>query len=80
VKDGPSEAAVADATEKHAPVIFCAEGSVLEARRDAVEDLSIEAGLTIRGSILSGPFEGHTFIGFCDGKGRRGCLKLESVP
>jgi hypothetical protein len=80
VKDGPSEAALAHAIEKHASVIFGGEEGALEARLNGVEDLREEAGLAIRSSILCGPFQGHTFIGSYDGKRRRGCLKLESVP
>jgi hypothetical protein len=80
VKDGPSEAVLAHTAQEHAPVVFCVDEGVLEARLDAVEDLRDEAGLAIRGSLVSGPFQGHTFVGYYDGKGRRGCLKLESVP
>jgi hypothetical protein len=29
---------------------------------------------------VSGPYQGHTFVGSYDTHTRRGCLKLESVP
>jgi hypothetical protein len=80
VKDGPSEAALAHAIDRHAPVVFRVEEGVREVRLDALEGLRDDAGLAIRGSIVSGPYQGHTFVGSYDGKRRRGCLKLESVP
>lgn len=80
VKDGPSEATLAHATDKHAPVVFRVDEGTLEVHLDGVEDLRDEAGLAIRGSIVSGPYQGHTFVGSYDTHTRRGCLKLESVP
>src|SRR5262245_33077021 len=77
VKDGPSEAALVRAIEKHVPVMFRTDEGVLDARLAAVEDRRDEAGLALRGGIVSGPFQGHTFVGSYDGRGRRGCLKLE---
>jgi hypothetical protein len=80
VKDGPSEATLVHATDGRAPVVFRVDEGVLEARLDAVEDLRDEAGLAISGSIVSGPYQGQTFVGSYDAKRRRGCLKLQSVP
>ena len=80
VKDGPSEATLAHALDKRAPVVFLVDEGVLEARLDAVEELRDEAGLAISSSIVSGPYRGETFVGSYDGTWRRGCLKLECVP
>jgi len=79
VKDGPSEATLAHATDRRAPVVFRVDEGMLEAHLDAVEALPVEAGLAITGSIVSGPYQGHTFVGSYDGKSRRGCFKLESA-
>jgi len=80
VKDGPSEGALAHVIDRQAPVVLRVEEGVLEVRLDALEGLREDAGLAIRGSIVSGPFQGHTFVGSYDGNRRRGCLKLECAP
>jgi len=71
VKDGPSEATLAHATDGRVPVVFRVDEGVLEAHLDGVEDLRDEVGLAISGSIVSGPYQGQTFVGSYDGKKRR---------
>ena len=69
VKNGPSEAALAHAMDRHTPVVFRVEEGVLEVRLDALEGLRDDAGLAIRGSIVSGPYQGHSSVGLTTGRG-----------
>ena len=69
VKNGPSEAALAHAIDRHTPVVFRVEEGVLEVRLDALEGLRDDAGLAIRGSIVSGHIRDTRSLGLTTGRG-----------
>jgi hypothetical protein len=62
-------------------VWFDTEEGRIEAHLDACEDLNDrEIGVTIRGRIAAGPYEGRSFIGTYDPATHTGSLNLSARP
>jgi hypothetical protein len=77
--NGPLRAALQVAANQ--PVWFDTEEGRIEAHLDACEDLGEKAvGVTIRGCIASGPYQGRSFIGTYDPISHTGSLNLSSSP
>ena len=80
ITDGPRRAALRTAANSQ-PVWFNTEEGRIKAHLDACEDLSDKTvGVSIRGYIASGPYQGRSFIGTYDPTSHTGSLNLSSSP
>jgi hypothetical protein len=80
ITNGPLRPAL-KASAKPQRVWFDTEKGRVETHLDACEDLSDKAvGVTIRGHIASGPYQGRSFVGTYDPKSHMGTLNLSGSP
>jgi hypothetical protein len=80
ITNGPLRAALKASAEPQR-VWFDTEEGRVEAHLDACEELSDKSiGVTIRGHIASGPYQGRSFIGTYDPRNHKGTLNLTGSP